>query len=75
MKLRRSTTVPVILALYLAVMSWIGLPDYLAGRTSALFYFGVIGVTALVIVLLHFNLKKREQLRDERLRDLRESNK
>ncbi len=50
-------------------MASIGWPDYQAGRTSALFYFGVIAITVVVLILLHFNLKRREQLRRERLED------
>ena len=70
MKIARSTLIPLILLVYLAVMSYIGYPAYADGRTSALYYFGVIGVTLAVIVLLHFNLKRRERLRRERLDDI-----
>ncbi len=38
---------------------------------SAAEYFGIIGVTLAVIVLLHFNLKRRERLRSEREADIR----
>ena len=71
MKIARSTLIPLILLVYLAVMSYIGYPAYADGRTSALYYFGVIGVTLAVIVLLHFNLKRRERLRSEREADIR----
>ncbi len=67
--MKRSTLIPLVLAVYLAVMASIGWPDYQAGRTSALFYFGVIAITVVVLILLHFNLKRREQLRRERLED------
>ena len=66
MKLKRSTIVPLMLAVYLAVMASIGYGEYAAGRMSALYYFGVIAVMAVVIILLHFNLKRRERLRRER---------
>lgn len=69
--MKRSTLIPVILGIYLAVMAAIGWEDYAAGRTSALFYFGVIAITLIVLVLLHFNLKRREQLRRERLNDIK----
>ena len=71
MKARRSTVIPLILLVYLAVMATIGWDEYAAGRSSALYYFGVIGVTLAVIVLLHFNLKRRERLRSEREADIR----
>ena len=41
-KLKRSTVIPVVLALYLAVMAYIGYPEYASGNMSALYYFGVI---------------------------------
>ena len=62
-KYRKSELVPFILAIYLAAMSYIGLPYYRSGEY--LFYFGVLGITLVAIVLLHFILKKRERLRDK----------
>ncbi|MDE5988308.1 MAG: hypothetical protein K2F88_07465 [Duncaniella sp.] len=61
MKLRRSTVIPLILLVYLAVMSYIGFPEYQQGHY--LYYFGVIGVTLVIIWLLHLFLKKREKQR------------
>lgn len=61
MKLRRSTFIPLILLVYLAVMSYIGFPEYQQGHY--LYYFGVIGVTLVIIWLLHLFLKKREKQR------------
>lgn len=75
MKLKRSTLVPAALAVYLAVMAWIGWPEYAAGNMSALFYWGTVGLTIIVIVLLHFNLKRREQLRQERIDDINRQHK
>lgn len=74
MKLKRSTLIPAILLVYLAVMACIGYKGYAAGVTSPLEYFGIIVVTLLVITLLHFNLKRRERLRRERLEDIERSN-
>ena len=65
-KIPRSTLIPVILLIYLAVMSYIGYGDYASGKSTPLFYFGVIGVTLLVIFLLHLSLKRRDRLRRER---------
>ncbi|MDE5689217.1 hypothetical protein [Duncaniella sp.] len=61
MKLRRSTFIPLILLVYLAVMSYIGFPEYRQGHY--LYYFGVIGLTLVIIALLHLFLKKRERQR------------
>lgn len=65
----RSTVIPVLLLIYLAVMSYIGYADYASGKSSPLYYFGVIGATLLVIFLLHLSLKRKEKLRRERERD------
>lgn len=74
MKAKRSTVVPLILAVYLAVMAYIGYSDYASGKVSALYYFGIIGITVVILVLLHFSLRRREKLRRERLEDI-ENNK
>lgn len=65
-KIPRSTLIPLILLIYLAVMSYIGYGDYASGKSTPLFYFGVIGITLLVIFLLHLSLKRRDRLRRER---------
>ena len=75
MKIKRSTLIPAILAVYLAVMAWIGYPEYAAGHTSALYYFGIIATTIVILILLHFSLKRRERLRRERIDDMERSNK
>lgn len=58
-RVRRSVWLPAVLLVYLAVMSYIGLPEFKAGHY--LYYFGVIGITLVVIFLLHIFLKRREQ--------------
>ena len=70
MKLNRSIIIPAVLVIYLAVMSYIGYPAYRSGEMSALYYFGVIGATLVVIFLLQLNLRKRERLRREREADM-----
>lgn len=75
MKAQRSTIIPLILAIYLAVMASIGYDDYAAGRTSAVFYFGTIAITPIILVLLHVSLKHRERLRRERLDDIEKNSK
>ncbi len=66
MKIKRSTLVPLLLVVYLGVMVYLGWPDYKRGATSPALYFGGTAFTLAVIVLLHFNLKKRDALRRQR---------
>ena len=47
MKLQSSTLIPLLLLVYLGVMSYIGYPEFQQGHY--LYYFGVIGVTLLII--------------------------
>lgn len=74
-KIQRSTIVPLLLVVYLAVMSYIGYHEYEAGRMSALYYFGIIIVTLGIIIALRFLLKKRERLRKEREDDIKNNSK
>lgn len=62
----KSVLIPLLLLVYLAVMSYIGYADYAAGITSPLYYFGIITATLLVIFLLHLSLKHKERLRRKR---------
>lgn len=71
MKIPKSTLIPSLLLIYLAVMSYIGYGAYKRGEFSATYYFGTIIATILVIILLHFSLKRREKLRRERENDLK----
>lgn len=70
MKIKRSTLIPAVLLVYLAVMASIGWKQYASGVMSASEYFGIIAVTVAVIVLLRFNLRRRERLRAEREADI-----
>lgn len=63
-KIKRSVVFPIIMLAYLAAMAWIG-RDRLE-RGEYLYYFGIIGVGLIIIVLLYFSLRKKEQLREER---------
>lgn len=63
---KKSILIPVILLIYLAVMSYIGYADYAAGITSSLYYFGIIAITLIIIFLLHLSLKRKERLRSQR---------
>ncbi len=64
MKTKKSTWLPLILLVYLLVMAYIGRQQLVAGKY--LQYFGVLGVSLIVIVLLHFVLKKKERMQEER---------
>ena len=75
MKIKRSTLIPAILLVYLAVMASIGWRQYASGDMLATEYFGIIAITLAVIVLLHFNMKRRERLRAEREADMRRNDK
>lgn len=63
-KIKRSVVFPIIMLAYLAVMAWLG-RDRLE-RGEYLYYFGIIGVGLIIIVLLYFSLRKKEQLREQR---------
>ena len=63
---RKPIIVPALLLIYLGVMAYVGYPAYKAGTFSGLYYFGCIGATLLIIILLHFSLKRREELRNKR---------
>lgn len=70
MKVKRSILIPIVLLAYLAVMSTMGWKQYQSGQIGALYFYGVVCSTLVVIVLLHFSLKRRERLRRERLDDI-----
>jgi len=66
--MKKSTYIPLLLLVYLGVMSYIGRGEFFAGHY--LYYFGIIGGTLLCIILLHFFLKKRDLLRRRREKDM-----
>lgn len=74
-RLQRSTTLPIILLLYLIIMAFIGFDSVKNGETSLSVYIITIAVTLCLIIILHFFLKRREKLRDERLNDIKKSEK
>lgn len=63
-KVKMSTIMPVLLAIYLAVMAWVGRHRLADGEYF--YYYGVIGVCLVIIVTTHFVLKKREYYRQKR---------
>ncbi|MGM9870520.1 MAG: hypothetical protein ACI31E_01845 [Muribaculaceae bacterium] len=71
--MKKHIIIPAVLLIYLGVMSYIGYPEYKSGHFTPLYYFGIIGLCLCIIVLLHFFIKKREQLRHERQQDIENS--
>ena len=69
----KSIIIPLVLLIYLGIMCYIGYDGYIAGEFSALYYYGVIAGSLLVIVLLHFSLKRREKLRREREEEMKKN--
>lgn len=69
-KIPRSTLIPSLLLVYLAVMSYFGYLEYSAGKTSALYFYGIIVTTLVVIFLLFLSLRRKERLRREREDDM-----
>lgn len=61
-KIKKSTYLPTILLVYLLCMAYIG-KDILL-KEDYLYYFSVFGLSLIIIILLHFSLKKKEK-RDE----------
>ena len=57
--LKKSTYLPALLAVYLIVMATIGRG---LATTKPLEYYAVLAISAGVIVLLHFTLRKKERL-------------
>lgn len=62
--MKRSTLLPLLLLVYLAVMSYIGRGEFYAGHYT--YYFGIIILTLIAITLLHIVLKRREQTKSKK---------
>ncbi len=54
--MNRSSWIPLLLLIYLAVMSYIGRGELAAG--NYLYYFGLISLTLVCILLLHLHLRR-----------------
>lgn len=61
--LKKSTYLPALLAVYLIVMAIIGRG---LATTKPLEYYAVLAISAGVIVLLHFTLRKKERLAERK---------
>ena len=72
-RLKKSTTLPVVLLIYLAVMAYIGWGSLKAGQLTLTEYLLILFGTLACIILLHVSLKRRERLRREREEDIRKN--
>lgn len=72
-RIPRSTLIPAVLLVYLVAMAYMGLPGLRSGQTSLLAYILTILATLVVIIVLHFVLRRRERLRRERTDDISSS--
>ncbi len=70
-KIKKSTWLPCLLLIYLTAMSVIGWRGYASGQNSALYYFGSIAFTLLVIFVLRLFLLKKERMASKRENDIR----
>jgi LPXTG-motif cell wall-anchored protein len=62
-KIKRHILFPVVLLAYFAVMAVMAYPRYKAsGNWNE--YFGVIGISLLLALILFFVLKRRQKIRD-----------
>lgn len=64
--IRWSVIIPVILAIYLLAMVFMGYDSYRSGATSPLLYFGGTILVIACIIMLHLHLKKRETTKDDK---------
>lgn len=62
-KIKRHILFPVVLLVYFAVMAVMAYPRYKASGNWGE-YFGVIGVSLLLALILFFILKRRQKIRD-----------
>ena len=61
--LKKSTYLPALLAVYLIVMATIGRG---LATTKPLEYYAVLAISAGVIVILHFTLRRKERLAERK---------
>ncbi|MCH5216432.1 MAG: hypothetical protein J1F10_05775 [Muribaculaceae bacterium] len=73
-KIKQSVLIPLLLTIYLIIMvSIFGMRYYHAGEY--LFFFGITVATLVIIIALHFLLKRKERLRREREEDIENNSK
>lgn len=62
-KPKRYVIIPLLMLCYLAVMAYVARQRLADGEY--LYYFGVIGISLLIIIALYFSLKKKEKYRQQ----------
>lgn len=62
--MKKYNIIPAILAIYLAVMCYIGYPHYAAGQYSSLRYYGVTALSLACIIALRIVMKRRHNKRN-----------
>ena len=67
---RKSVVIPTVLLTYLAVMAYMGREKLFAGNYFE--YFGILIVTLLCIAILYFTMRKQEQIRERKQREIEE---
>lgn len=70
-KSNKTTLLPLALLAYLCVMAYMGRGSLMAGEY--LYYFGVIGISLVIIALIYILLRKRDQIRADRDKKLSSS--
>ncbi len=75
MKSKRTIIMPIVLAIYLAVMSYIGYGGVERGEMPMLQYVLTVLGSAVVVEALYFVLRRREKLRREREEDMKHNSK
>lgn len=66
-RFKSSVVIPSVLLIYLMAMAYYGRGMLAAGES--LKFYGVIACTLVILVVLHFSLKKKERLREQRNQD------
>ena len=72
-RFKKSIFIPAVLLIYLAVMAYMGRDKFIAG--NYLEYFGILVVTLLCIAILFFTLRKQEEIRERRRKELNDQEK
>ncbi|MGN1246770.1 MAG: hypothetical protein ACI4UN_09050 [Muribaculaceae bacterium] len=66
-RFKRSTMLPLALFAYLCFMAYLGRGYFFSGEY--LYYFGILSVSIIVLILLHFSLKRKEAMQEKRKND------
>ncbi len=64
MKIKKSIYIPAALMLYLIAMAYIGRDIFQRGEYA--YYFSILGLSLVIIVLLHFSLRRKERKQEQK---------